>query len=76
MEKLYVEVDNGVEALLRVVGVLRRKDFDVVSVNLQSTGDQDLSDLYITLDEKFNLGAENAKNQMEKLFGVHSVKIL
>ncbi len=74
MEKiLYARVENGMDDLMRVLNVLRRKRFCVKSVNLNEKLNSYNSNLTIRIAEKYDLGAEQAKNQMEKLVNVHEV---
>ncbi len=67
-------VDSGLEGLMRVVGILRRKRFDIKGVNMEEIKNTGLANLEITLTDEFNLGVEQAINQMEKLVNVHEVK--
>lgn len=69
-------VDNGLEVLLRVVGVLKRKRFNIKSLNMEEIKDSSYASLVITFDDELSVGAQRAISQMEKLVDVHEVKEL
>lgn len=71
MNKVHAKVDNGVDTLLRVVSVLRRKEFDISDVNLTNG-----TDLEITLHPDAVNDAMKAKSQMEKLVGLKDINVL
>ncbi|MZQ75397.1 MAG: hypothetical protein GT589_04470 [Peptoclostridium sp.] len=73
MEKmLSLKVESGMETLLRVVGVLRRKEFDIK--NLQMDFSQcGASSLLITLNEGEKQGLKQAIKHMEKLVDVYEI---
>lgn len=73
-KKLLCRVDSGLETLIRVVGLLKRKRFDVKGVNMKEINNSSFSNLEITLNDELNFGIEQAINQMEKLLNVHEVK--
>lgn len=64
------QLDDGVDTLLRVVGVLRRKNFDIQDVRWT-----DSRHLEIAIEAKVGCGAKEAKQQMEKLVGLRSVVV-
>lgn len=73
-KKVLCRVDSGLETLMRVVGLLKRKRFDIKSVNMEEIKNSRFSNLEIILTDEFNLGFEQAINQMEKLVNVHDIK--
>lgn len=73
-KKLSCRVDNGLEALIRVVGLLKRKRFDISSVNMEKIENSQYSNLEITIKDELNLGVNQAINQMEKLMNVHEIR--
>ncbi|MDK2918494.1 MAG: hypothetical protein PWQ37_1227 [Candidatus Petromonas sp.] len=75
-KRVYARVSTGLEVLMRVVGVLRRKRFNVKGVNMVDATDSKFADLIITLEDEFGLGVQQAINQMEKLIDVYEVKEL
>lgn len=72
-KKVLCRVDSGLETLVRVVGLLKRKRFEVRSVNMEEIKNSNFSNLEIILKDEFNLGFEQAIQQMEKLVSVHDV---
>lgn len=73
-KKLSCRVDNGLETLIRVVGLLKRKRFDIRSVNMENIENSQYSNLEITIKDELNLGVNQAINQMEKLVNVHEIR--
>ncbi|WP_432402348.1 ACT domain-containing protein [Wukongibacter sp. M2B1] len=73
-KKVLCRVDSGLETLVRVVGLLKRKRFEIRSVNMEEIKDSSFANLEITLKDEFNLGFDQAINQMEKLVSVHDIK--
>ncbi|MCG8539585.1 MAG: ACT domain-containing protein [Clostridia bacterium] len=73
-KKVLCRVDSGLETLMRVVGLLKRKRFDIRSVNMEEIKDSSFSNLEIILRDEFNLGFEQAISQMEKLISVHDIR--
>ncbi len=72
-KKVLCRVDSGLETLVRVVGLLKRKRFEVRSVSMEEIKNSNFSNLEIILKDEFNLGFEQAIQQMEKLVSVHDV---
>lgn len=66
---LMIKTENGVEALLRIVGVLKRKRFEILHVNLEH-GDGCASHLQITIGDNSEYGSECAAMHVRKLFGI------
>ncbi|AHM56230.1 hypothetical protein EAL2_c09310 [Peptoclostridium acidaminophilum DSM 3953] len=69
---LSLKVESGMETLLRVVGVLRRKEFDIKNLQMdfsQCGG----SSLLITLNDSEKQGLKQAIKQMEKLVDVYEI---
>ncbi|WIF96225.1 ACT domain-containing protein [Caminicella sporogenes] len=73
---LYARVDAGLEVLTRVVGVLKRKRFNVTSVKMEQIENSNFADLTITLQDCFNIDINRAISQLEKLVDVYEVKEL
>jgi len=77
MEKrLYAKVENGVDGLLRVVGTLRRKEYNVQDVSMRSLGQDGYSEIVINLLENNKLNASRAMDQMKKIVSVLDVSIM
>lgn len=72
-KKVLCRVDSGLETLARVVGLLKRKRYDIKSVNMEEIKNSSFSNLELILKDEFNLGFEHAINQMEKLANVHDI---
>jgi len=68
------KVDNGVEALLRIVGTLKRKRFSIKKINMEEIADSSYVNLMITFDD--DTDAQRAINQIEKIIDVLEVKKL
>lgn len=71
--RVHARVDNGVEVLLRVVGLLKRKRFNIKSINMEEIKDSHYSNLVITFEDDLNNSVTRAISQMEKLVDVHEV---
>jgi len=73
MEKtLWVLVDNGPEALMRVTGLIRRKGCTMKRMSMEETADVSYANLTITIGDAREI--EQIICQMEKLINVHAVK--
>lgn len=75
-ERLYAEVSNGTESLLRVVSLLRRKEFDVLNVDLRKRTDSELSDLYMTVEKSSAKNPYFAKELISKLVDFNKIQEL
>lgn len=73
---LNARVDNGVDTLLKVVGVLRRKEFDVSDVSMTSLSESNSANLLIRLGEQTEKNFSRAKDHLEKIIGVSEIQIL
>lgn len=73
-EKLYAEVSNGTESLLRAVSLLRRREFNVVGLDLKKRQDSDLSDLFITVEKTNGRNPYSAVQLMSKLVDFNKIK--
>ncbi|MGF7059111.1 ACT domain-containing protein [Brassicibacter mesophilus] len=71
---LYACMKNGTDSLLRVVSILRRKEFDVRNITMESKQNTGVSALFITIDEKSNLGIAQAIKIMNKLTDISEIK--
>lgn len=74
LRKIYASSDDGVHSLIRVVSTLRRKEFDVVGVSMDSKEDEK-AEMCITLREHSKLNAEYAKYQLEKMIDLTNISI-
>jgi len=74
LKKIYASTDYGIDSLVRVVGTLRRKEFDIVGVSMDSISEE-TSELCITLREHAKLNAEYAKYQLEKIIDIENIQI-
>ena len=73
---LHAKVDNGVDTLLKVVGVLRRKEFTVSDVTMTSLTESKFSDVLIKLDGSTDKIFSRAMEHLEKIIGVTDIQIL
>lgn len=73
--KISAKVSNGMESLIRVMGVLRRKEFCVTDVALNKLENSGDSDLLITLNSSNSAIVKQAANLMEKIISVNDIKI-
>lgn len=71
---LQANADHGVDTLLKVVGVLRRKSFSVKDVKMTSS--QKYAQLEIWLNPNNALEFDRAKAHMEKIIGLRDVEIM
>ncbi len=71
---LYACLNNGTDSLLRLVSTLRRKEFDVRNITMESNENAEFSTLLITIDEKSNLGIDQAIKVMNKLTDISEIK--
>lgn len=75
-ERLYAEVSNGTESLLRAVSLLRRKEFDVVSLDLRKRQDSELADLYITVEKTTPQNPHDARALIGKLVDFNHIRMI
>ncbi len=75
-ERLYAEVSNGTESLLRAVSLLRRKEFDVVSLDLRKRNNSEFSDLYITVEKASPKNPFYAQELLSKLVDFNNIQEL
>jgi len=76
MEKfLQANADHGVDTLLKVVGVLRRKEFLVRDVKMTSPPQERCSKLEIRLEQKTDLTFDRAIAHLEKIIGLRDLRI-
>ncbi len=73
--KVYAKAVDGMDGLIRVIGVLRRKEFDVQDVILKKSEDSEFSNLVITIDAQNQTAMKRAVNQIEKIMNVYDVKL-
>ncbi len=73
LSKIYASSEDGVHSLMRIVSTLKRKEFDVVGVNMASVDNQ--TEMCITLREHAKLNAEYAKYQLEKMIDLNNISI-
>jgi len=76
MEKfLQAKADHGVDTLLKVVGVLRRKEFTVSDVKMSSPPNA-CSKLEIRLGDSSELSFSRAMAHLEKIVGIRDVELM
>ncbi len=68
-----IRAENGVESLLRIVGILKRKRFDIKNVNMEHVEGM-ASSLMITLGDDSEYAPEYAMKHVKKLFGISEIK--
>ncbi len=73
---LHAKVDNGVDTLLKVVGVLRRKEFAVSDVEMKSLSKSKHSNILIKLHDATDKNVFKAVAHLEKIVGVNDIRIL
>lgn len=72
---LQANADHGVDTLLKVVGVLRRKEFGVSDVKMTSPKESIYSKLEIHLDQNTDQVLNKALAHLEKIVGLRDVRI-
>ena len=75
-ERLYAEVSGGTEAMFKALSLLRRKSFDVVSINMEKRGHTDVSDLFLVVEKKNGNNPHCAGLLLSKLVGFNAVRKL
>lgn len=70
---LEAKADHGVDTLLKVVGVLRRKEFMVKDVKMSSSVESRFSELIIHLNQETENTMELAKAHLEKVIGLRDI---
>ncbi|MBK5239949.1 ACT domain-containing protein [Clostridium sp.] len=70
------KVENGIDALVRVTNVLKRKEFQIRALMMTEGEFGEYSNLNITIEEGSNLGIEQAMMQLRKIINVHEIKEL
>jgi len=68
-------VNEGMDALIRVMGVLRRKTFQIRDVHMVPSEHLGYSDLRFTLEERGAYSAEQAVHFMNKLEDVQDIRL-
>lgn len=72
---LQANADYGVDTLLKVVGVLRRKEFLVSDVKMTSPSESKSSKLEIRLENSTDINFDRAMAHLEKIIGLRDVMI-
>jgi acetolactate synthase-1/3 small subunit len=72
---LHAQADHGVDTLLKVVGVLRRKEFSVKDVKMTSPTSSKYSRLEIRLHDASNQLVTKAAMHLEKIIGLRDIEI-
>lgn len=70
------KVENGIDALVRVTNILKRKEFQIRGLVMTEGEFGEYSSLRITIEEGSNLGIEQAMMQLRKIINVHEIKEL
>ncbi|AHM55421.1 hypothetical protein EAL2_c00840 [Peptoclostridium acidaminophilum DSM 3953] len=68
-----IMAEDGAESLLRIVGMLRRKKFDIKSINMQPSEASCGSNLIISINEIAGCSAGDVMNHVKKLFGIKKI---
>ncbi len=68
------KVDHGIDALVRVTNILRRKEFQITGLVMTEGELGEYSDLKITIEEGSSLGIEQAMMQLRKIINVYEIK--
>lgn len=68
------KVDHGIDALVRVTNILRRKEFQIRGLVMTEGEIGEYSNLMITIEEGSNLGIEQAMMQLRKIINVYEIK--
>lgn len=68
-------VNEGMDALIRVMGVLRRKTFQIRDVHMVPSEHRGYSDIRFTLEERGTYSAEQAVHFMNKLEDVQDIRL-
>lgn len=74
-KSINVSLTSGIDPFLRIVSILRKKGFNIENISF-SVEDEQRSNLIITLNEKGNLGLNEAMLQVKKVNGVNEIKVL
>lgn len=69
---IYATVKKGMNTLVRVAGVLKRKNFYINNLKMEAV-DEKYSKLIIELEEQDDLGVKQAIQYMKKLDDVYEV---
>ncbi|MCT4606534.1 MAG: hypothetical protein N4A64_10600 [Marinisporobacter sp.] len=72
---LFAEVNNQPEVLMRIVGLLRRRQFSMKSISMVEGENETLAHLMITTNEKPE-SIERAMLLIEKIVDVYKVKTM
>jgi acetolactate synthase small subunit len=70
------KVENGIDALVRVTNILKRKEFQIRGLVMTEGEFGEYSNLKITIEEGSNLGIEQAMMQLRKIINVYEIKEL
>jgi acetolactate synthase regulatory subunit len=72
---IHADLDAGIDSLMRVLGVMRRKDYQVTDVRFSDCCEAEKTSVAITMLERVDKEAVTAGIQLEKIFGVSNVRI-
>ncbi|QXM05396.1 acetolactate synthase small subunit [Crassaminicella indica] len=70
---LFAEVNNQPEVLMRILGLLRRREFHIKSISMVEAENPTLAHLMITTKEEVK-SIERVMRSMEKIIDVYNVK--
>ncbi|WP_066507199.1 ACT domain-containing protein [Abyssisolibacter fermentans] len=68
------QLKNGLDSLVRVTNILRKKEFNIKDISMTSTSNRCCSDLIITIYENEGLGVKQVINQMEKIIDIYEIR--
>ena len=72
-EYLQAEVLNGAESMFRALSLLRRKSFDVISVEMVKRKSSNIADLKMMVEKREVSNPHSAKLLIEKIIGFENV---
>ena len=73
--RLYARLSSGMDLTMRVLTTLRRKEFDISSIDMKKLEESGV-ELLITIDENSKQNVQSAMNQVEKIYGVSEVRLV
>lgn len=74
LKSISARLNNGLDSLVRVTNMLRRKEFQIKDISMTSALDGCYSDLIITIYEDDKLGVNQAINQIKKIHDVYEIR--
>jgi acetolactate synthase regulatory subunit len=72
---IHADLNAGIDSLMRVLSVIRRKDYQITDINVNDCCTAGKAQVAIAMMERSDGEAVSAGIQLEKIFSVSNVRI-